>query len=101
MTKRILVSCAAAALSFSLPLTAQAPEQIFNTATGQRIKVTQVAGGLVHPYSIMFTDARTLLVAERPGRLRMVRDGVLLPKPVPITISYLDAGSQMKLAALR
>jgi len=82
MTKRILVSCAAAALSFSLPLTAQAPEQIFNTATGQRIKVTQVAGGLVHPYSIMFTDARTLLVAERPGRLRMVRDGVLLPKPV-------------------
>jgi glucose/arabinose dehydrogenase len=44
--------------------------------------VTEVAGGLVHPYSIMFTDARTLLVAERPGRLRMVRDGVLLPKPV-------------------
>jgi len=26
---------------------------------------------------------------------------VLLPKPVPITISYLDAGSQIKLAALR
>jgi glucose/arabinose dehydrogenase len=77
-----LAAATAAALSLSQILTAQAPANIFDTATGQRIKVTEVTGGLVHPYSIMFTDARTLLVAERPGRLRMVKDGVLLPKPV-------------------
>ena len=53
----------------------------FNTATGQRIKVTQVAGGLVHPYSLAFPDAHTILVAERPGRLRIVKDGVLVVKP--------------------
>src|SRR5260221_7714166 len=52
----------------------------FDTATGQRIKVTQVAGGLVHPYSLAFPDARTILVAERSGRLRIIRDGVLLTK---------------------
>src|SRR6185436_19429606 len=53
----------------------------FDTATGQRIKVTQVAGGLVHPYSLAFPDAHTILVAERSGRLRIIKDGVLLVKP--------------------
>jgi len=53
----------------------------FATATGQRIKVTQVAGGLVHPYSLAFPDLQTMLVAERSGRLRIIKDGVLLPKP--------------------
>jgi glucose/arabinose dehydrogenase len=53
----------------------------FDTVTGQRIKVTQVAGGLVHPYSLAFPDAHTMLVAERSGRLRIIKDGVLLVKP--------------------
>ena len=35
----------------------------FNTQTGQRIRVTLVAGGLFHPWSIVFPDARTILVA--------------------------------------
>ena len=52
-----------------------------NTATGQRITVTLVAGGLAHPYSLAFPDERTILVSEQPGRLRVIRDGVLLPKP--------------------
>ena len=47
----------------------------FDTATGQRILVTQVAGGLVHPYSLAFPDSHTILVAERSGRLRIIRDG--------------------------
>ena len=54
----------------------------FATQTGQRIRVTQVVGGLVHPWSLAFADARTILVNERNGRLRVVRDGVLQPKPV-------------------
>src|SRR5688572_16915131 len=53
----------------------------FDTDTGQRITVTEVAGGLVHPFSLAFPDASTMLVTERPGRLRIIRDGVLLPKP--------------------
>ena len=51
------------------------------TRSGQRIRVTQVAGGLVHPWSIAFAGANTMLVTEQPGRLRVVRDGVLLPEP--------------------
>ena len=54
----------------------------FTTQTGQRIRVTMVAGGLVHPWSIVFPDARTILVAERSGKIRMVRDGMLQAQPV-------------------
>jgi len=54
----------------------------FNTQTGQRIKVSLVAGGLFHPWSLAFPDARTILVGEKNGRLRMIRDGVLQPQPV-------------------
>jgi glucose/arabinose dehydrogenase len=62
------------------PPAAAAP-QTFDTQSGQRIRVTTVAGGLVHPWSIAFPDARTMLVTERPGRLRVIRDGQLLPAP--------------------
>src|SRR5687767_11707916 len=51
------------------------------TQSGQRIKVTEVASGLVHPWSVAFVDAKTMLVTEQPGRLRVVRDGQLLPDP--------------------
>ena len=53
----------------------------FNTQTGQRIRVTEVATGLVHPWSVAFPDAKTILVTEQPGRLRVIRDGVVLPQP--------------------
>ncbi len=53
----------------------------FDTATGQRIRVVTVATGLAHPWSLAFPDARTILVTERPGQLRVIRDGVLLPDP--------------------
>jgi glucose/arabinose dehydrogenase len=51
------------------------------TQTGQRLRVTPVARGLVHPWSIAFADAKTILVTEQPGRVRVIRDGVLLPEP--------------------
>lgn len=45
-------------------------------------KVETVVGGLVHPFAMAFTPEGDLLVTERPGRLRIVRNGVLLPDPV-------------------
>jgi glucose/arabinose dehydrogenase len=58
------------------------PPRVFDTNTRQRIPVVTVASGLVHPWSIAFPDGRTMLVAERAGRLRIIRDGVLDPDPV-------------------
>jgi glucose/arabinose dehydrogenase len=49
---------------------------------GGKIRVVPVATGLVHPWSLAFPDARTILVSERNGRLRMIRDGVLAPEPL-------------------
>lgn len=87
MTLRHYVSAVAASsalLVLQLSALAQQPasaSRTFNTATGQRIRVTTIASGLVHPYSVAFPDARTILVTERSGRLRVIKDGQLLPKP--------------------
>ncbi|MFV1986871.1 MAG: PQQ-dependent sugar dehydrogenase [Gemmatimonadota bacterium] len=45
-------------------------------------RVVTVVDGLEHPWSIAFLPDGDMLVTERPGRLRIVRDGVLLPDPV-------------------
>ena len=41
-----------------------------------------VAKGLVNPWSLAFLPDGSMLVTERPGRLRVIRDGVLDPTPV-------------------
>ncbi len=46
-----------------------------------KIRVVPIATGLFHPWSLAFTDAHTLLVTERNGALRIIRDGVLAPEP--------------------
>ena len=45
-------------------------------------RVVNVAEGLEHPWSIGFLPDGDVLVTERPGRLRIIRDGRLLPTPV-------------------
>src|SRR5690606_23695537 len=46
-------------------------------------RVVVVAGGLVNPWSMAFLPGGDMLVTERPGRLRIIRGGRLLPDPVP------------------
>ncbi|HEY8468044.1 MAG TPA: PQQ-dependent sugar dehydrogenase [Longimicrobiales bacterium] len=45
-------------------------------------RVVTVAEGLVNPWSIAFLPGGDILITERPGRLRVVRNGVLLPDPI-------------------
>ena len=45
-------------------------------------RVVTVAEGLVNPWSIAFLPGGDMLITERPGRLRVVRNGVLLPDPI-------------------
>jgi len=54
--------------------------------------VVTVAEGLVHPWSIAFLPDGDMLVTELPGRLRIVRDGQLLPDPVPGVTTVLAQG---------
>jgi aldose sugar dehydrogenase len=46
-------------------------------------RVVEVAKGLINPHALEFTPEGDLLVTERPGRLRIIRNGVLLPDSVP------------------
>ncbi len=45
-------------------------------------RVETFVDGLVHPFAMAFTPDGDMLVTERPGRLRIVRKGVLLEPPV-------------------
>jgi len=45
-------------------------------------RVVTVAEGLVNPWSMAWLPNGDMLVTERPGRLRIVRNGRLLPDPV-------------------
>src|SRR5512134_3644394 len=46
------------------------------------LRVVVVARGLEQPWSIAFLPDGGMLVTERPGRLRLIRGGVLDPNPV-------------------
>ena len=45
-------------------------------------RVVTVADGLDHPWSMAWLPGGEMLIVERPGRLRVVRGGVLQPEPV-------------------
>ena len=70
---------------------AQAPEsRVFGAFT-----VTTVANGLNHPWSLAFLPDGNMLVTERIGRLRVIRNGVLDPTPVagvPAVHAVLSTG---------
>ncbi len=53
----------------------------FETEAGS-IGVSVVVKGLDHPWGMAFLPDGSLLVTERPGRLRVVRGGVLDPTPI-------------------
>lgn len=67
------------------PPTQSPKEPTILDVQGGKIRVVPVATGLYHPWSLAFPDARTILVTERNGHLRMIRDGVLLPEPIWIS----------------
>ncbi len=52
------------------------------TGEGQDIRVSLVADGLLYPWSLAFLPDGTMLVTERTGRLRAIRNDVLDPEPV-------------------
>jgi glucose/arabinose dehydrogenase len=54
---------------------------VFET-NNHRIRVVTVAKELSFPWSMAFLPDGAMLVTERPGRLRLIRNGVLQPQPI-------------------
>jgi glucose/arabinose dehydrogenase len=63
------------------PAAADPSPRVLDVRGGQ-IRVVPVATGHFHPWSLGFLPDGSVLVAERNGRLRVIRNGVLAPEPI-------------------
>ena len=76
-----LLAMAAVALGTACPLAAAERLGTFESAK-HRFHLVKVVDGLEHPWGLAFLPDGRMLVTERPGRLRIVADGWLVPEPV-------------------
>jgi len=51
-------------------------------AEGVKIRMSVVVKGLVNPWSFAWLPDGSMLITERPGRLRLLKNGVLDPTPI-------------------
>ena len=79
MTHKLLALVAAGLLV--LGSSTRAADTVMRSALHDYRLVT-VAEGLVQPWSVATLPDGDILITERPGRLRLVRKGALLPTPV-------------------
>jgi len=73
----------------------------FETYEQRHIRVSVVTKGLSHPWSVAFLPGGDMLITERVGRLRLVRNGVLQPEPVkgtPKVVSISTMAGLMDIA---
>jgi len=64
----------------------------YETGEGQTIKVSVYARGFQNPWSMAFVSDDTILVAERGGAIKAVRNGVVDPTPVAGAPRAIGAG---------
>ena len=55
---------------------------VFDTAEQHKIEVSVVARGLTHPWAIAFLPDGGMLLTERDGRLRLVKNDKLVERPI-------------------
>ena len=56
-------------------------DRVVTASDGTRVRVEVVATGLEVPWSLAFVPDGRLLVTERPGRVRVLANGRLVPEP--------------------
>lgn len=66
---------------------------IYATAEQPSISVSIIATDLSHPWAMAFLPNGDLLITERPGRLRILRDGVLDPQPIAGLLAIRTEGN--------
>jgi glucose/arabinose dehydrogenase len=81
MSVRLSLRSSALAAALLVPAFAGAQSEPMRSAYHQ-FKMVIVAEGLVNPWSMAFLPGGDMLVTERPGRLRIVRNGRLVAEPV-------------------
>jgi aldose sugar dehydrogenase len=89
MHRTALATCTAGLI---LAVTSVSAQDTIMRSAHHDYRLVTVADGLLHPWSIAFLPGGDMLVTERPGRLRVIRDGVLLPEPVAGVPTVLAQG---------
>lgn len=84
MLKKISALLAGTALMLTASITVFAQSDIY-FASNYAYRLNMVVDGLVQPWSMAWLPNGDMLVTERPGRLRILRNGNLLPDAVPGT----------------
>lgn len=67
----------------SVPATAGAASSQTFVSERYEFRLTTLASGLAYPWALAFLPNGDMLISERAGRLRMLRDGKLDPSPIP------------------
>lgn len=81
---RSLIKLAGVGLLATATLSASAQDRTYNSAHHD-YRVVTVADGLVQPWSMSWLPGGDMLITEKPGRLRLVRNGQLQPEAIPGT----------------
>ena len=95
----IALALAMAAPACASPAPEPSPTGTFRTKSGATLRVETFVSGLEVPWSLAFTSPTRLLVTERPGRVRVVENGVLRPKPLAV-IADVEAGGESGLMGM-
>ncbi len=72
-----MLGCASAVTVPSEPLSSETDDKPVVS-----VKPVPIVSGLEHPWGMAWLPDGSLLITERPGRLRLVRDGKLDPQPI-------------------
>ena len=81
-----------AGTSLLMTVAASASAQRVYYAAHHDYRVVTVTEGLMRPWSMAWLPSGDMLITEMPGRLRIVRDGQLLPEAVPGVPEVLYTG---------
>ena len=81
MLARMLCLIGSTGLLLGLSLTANAQSDVY-FASNYGYRIVTVADGLIQPWSMAWLPNGDMLVTEKPGRLRVIRDGNLLPEAI-------------------
>ena len=98
-TSLVLAATLLVVLGYGIAESPGGPARDFRTRDGIRLRLETVGTGLEVPWSIAFTSPARMLVTERPGRVRVIENGVLKKEPLA-TLSDVESSSETGLMGL-
>ena len=97
----LVIELAGEGQALSWPVVGEVPQSVADSFVpeGGGVRVTAWAENLEIPWSLVFLPGGRALVSERPGRIRLIRDGRVMQKPYALLdVAHEGEGGLMGLA---